>query len=313
MRPRLKWLTENWRLKVFSLVVSILLFTFVSVEYSTVVGVEYPIDYRTADDIMITTTDRPSTLKVTLKGPWATFRSFSDLPPVIIDLSGEAPSPLPLRKTIQSEWIKSPAGMSVVALQPSQVEITLDRKVEKAVAVEPDYDGRPAFGFDIDEVVIAPPRVRVVGPLSEIRTLDFVHTKPVKLADRSEDLTVEAELKRPSALVRYIDRATVTVTVSITEVTTNRAFELPVRIENAPEGTEKNPDLVKIEIKGPRHLVDRLAKDAFGAVIDASAQVAEGKLTFEKPITIKPDLPERTKLVGETPKVTVTLPGGRRN
>jgi YbbR domain-containing protein len=309
VKTRLKELQRNWTLKVFSLMISILLFLFVSVESSTVIDVEYAIDYRTADDIMLTS-PAPRKLTATLKGPWATFRTFGNLETVVIDLSTAEPGTL--RHRIDVSDVAPPTGMKVMSIRPSEIELGLDRRVEKLVSVEVDPLGRPAFGFDIVEIRVDPPRVRVEGPMSKIRVLDFVHTRPINLRDRTEDLTVEAELRPPTPPLRLVDRTAVSVFVDITEDVTSRDLNLPVVLVNAPSGATATPDIVEVELKGPRHVVDRLGQDALQAVIDVSPEASLGETKFEKTVSIRPELPERTVVVGALPSVMVTLPGRRR-
>lgn len=314
MTPRVPFLSRNWRLKLFSLLLSCVLFLVVSGQSSARIEVEYSIQYEIADDIMLVSDAigkvAPRKLVATLKGPWATFRNYGDVEAITIDLTGSEPGTVLHR--IDPADIDAGAGMSIVTISPSQVEITLDRRVEKLVPVEIDPLGRPAFGFEIAEMRADPPRVKVEGPMAKMRILDFVYTRPVNLRDREDDISEQVELRPPTPPLRLVDRTSVTVFVDISEEMLQRTFEMSVRIDNAPKGTRIAPETVVVTLKGPRRFVDRLAKDSLTAVIDANPEAQVGG-SFEKVFTIEPALPERTQITGTVPKIAVWVPRRRRN
>jgi len=300
---------KDWNLKVFSLLVSVVLFLFVNLQSGTSVNVEFPIEYRTADDIMLVA-DTETTLIATMKGPWASFRSFADVPPVVIDLREKLPGPVLFR--LSAGHIRTPAGMEVLSFRPYQLEIELDRRVEKLVAVEVDPLGRPGFGFEIADMHADPPRVRVEGPMSKMRTLDFVHTRPVDLRDREDDLSIEVELRPPLQPLRLTERKAVMVFVDISEEFSQRNFELPVRLVGAPSFAKVTPRVVLVTIKGPRRVVDGLDAKTLEAVVDVEAEMAARLKRFEKTIALSPELPDRAQILGGAPKVGITIPRRHR-
>jgi YbbR domain-containing protein len=301
-----KFLTEDWTLKLFSLGVAVLLFLFVTVESATPVDVDFRVEYRTADDIMLTN-DAPTTLHTTLQGPWAAFRSFDigDLEPVIVDLAQAGPGTL--RHAIDTSNINPPGGMRVVSVRPGEIEVTLDRRVERQVPVHPDIPEAPAFGYEILDVRIVPPRVRVVGPVSKMQTIDFITTRTIDITGREDDLSLEVDLRPPPPPLRLVDKR-VLVFVEIGEEFVQRNFQnVPVKVDNAPKGSHVNPGAVVLTIKGPRRIVDKMDKDSLEAFVDVGAEANDGLTTVEKPIGLRPELPERTQIVAPVPKVEVQI------
>jgi len=308
MRPTL--LTRNFMLKIFSLVVSLLIFLFVSVESATPVDVDFPIEYRIDDDIMLTG-DTPQKLHTTLQGPWASFRSFGtlNLKPVVIDLMDAEPGEW--RHRIETDDVRPPGGMKVVAVRPGEIEIVLERKVERLVPVEADIMDRPAFGYDILAVHIDPKEVRVVGPRSKVGTLDFISTRPLNIDGQTEDVTLEAELRPPAAGVRLLERR-VSVVIEISEEFVTRPFaNVRVTLDNAPKGTRVSPNTVTVSLKGPRRLVDNMDPKTLEVYVDARPEIDDGRRSFEKVIALR-TAPERTVLVNPIPNVVVQLPKVRR-
>ena len=305
------FLTQDWTLKLFSLGVAILLFLFVTVESATPIDVDFRVEYRTADDIMLTN-DAPTTLHTTLQGPWASFRNFdiSELEPVIIDLTQAGPGTL--RHVIDTDDINPPGGMRVVAIRPSEMEVTLDRRVERLVPVHPDIPERPAFGYEILDVRLVPPRVRVVGPVTRMQSIDFITTRPIDVSGREDDLSLEVDLRPPPPPLRLVDKR-VLVFVEIGEEFVQRTFQnVPVRVEGGPRGIRPSVNSVTVTLKGPRRIVDKMDKDHLEAFVNIEAEVSAGETKVEKNIQLRPDLPERTQVVAPIPKIEVQLPPARK-
>jgi len=154
--------------KAVAFSVALIMFIFVSMGKTTPIVVEYPIEYNTAKSFMVTGETR-SSLRVTISGPWVDFRSFArdDLRPIVIDL-GERHEPATIRHIMSTREVNPPTGMRVVSFVPSEWDIGIDRRVERMVPINAVIPERPAFGFEIKNVRIDPPAVRVSGPLHEL-------------------------------------------------------------------------------------------------------------------------------------------------
>lgn len=304
---RLSFVTENPSLKLFSLAVSILLFLFVSVESATPVDVDFRIEYRTADDITIVG-EAPTVVHTTLQGPWATFRSFelNDLKPVLVDLTSAGPGTM--RYSLDSSEVQAPGGMSVVAIRPSEIEITLDRKVERHVPVQVDLIGRPAFGFELESVEATPRRVRVTGPVSVMQSIDFVYTRPIDLEGREESFAIDVDLRSPPAPLRLKDKR-VAVEVNVTEEFVTRPFDnLPVVARDLPKGTRITPAHVSLKLEGPRTIIEAVDADSIEAFVDIDSESElSAQAVLEKAVKARGN-PERTQWVGSAPRVQVQLP-----
>lgn len=303
---QLRPLLQDWSLKLFSLGVAILLFLFVGSESATPADVDFRVEYRTADDIMITN-DPPTILHTTLHGPWAAFHSFdpTSLEPVFIDLSQAGPGTV--RHVIDMNAIKAPAGMRVVSIRPAELEVALDRRVERLVPVHPDIPDLPAFGYEILDVRIVPARARVIGPVSKMQTIDFISTRSIDVSSREDDLSLEVDLRPPPPPLRLVDKH-VTVSVEIGEEFVQRTFQtVPVMLDNAPRGSLVTPPTVPITVKGPRRIVDKLEQEAIEAYVDVNTDVRVGQTQVEKLVQLRHDLPDRTQIVAPVPKVVVDI------
>ncbi|OGQ89527.1 MAG: hypothetical protein A2289_15150 [Deltaproteobacteria bacterium RIFOXYA12_FULL_58_15] len=307
----LTFITRNITLKLISLAVSLLIFLFVNVESSTPVEVDFPVEYRTANDMMVTN-DPPSVLHTTMQGPWANFRSFvqSELNPVIIDLSNDEPGDH--LKRIELDDVDPPGGMRIVGVRPVEVELILDRKVERRVPVEPTIMERPAFGYEILRVQIEPSEVRVVGPVTKVGDPRFfIRTEPINVARQTADVTMEVDLRPPGEGARLLDRH-VKVEVQINEEFVEKSFKgVEVQLDHGPAGARVTPHSVEVTLKGPRRLVDKLDANSLKVYVDALPEINEGQRSFEK-IVILRSAPERTVLLEPVPTVVVQVSRSRR-
>ena len=284
--------THNSSLKVFSLAVAVLLFISVSGDNTTAVEVEFPVEYKMAKGFAVVGS-APGRIRAQLQGPWANFRSFDSeaLTPVVVDLSERSDQDL-VRHRVSMRDLKPPGGMKVLSFGPSEWNIEIDRVVERMVPVSADFSTRPAFGFEIVNVLVKPAQVRVTGPLSMLRGLEAIRTRPIDIREREEDLTLEVELRRQ-----------VTVSVDIGEEFVQRGVQaVPVEVDNGVAGLTMREASVTLVLRGPRRIVDKIDKSALRAYVDVADEVRRGRTEFYHAVKAR-DLPERTQIVAPIPKV----------
>ncbi|MBI3180081.1 MAG: hypothetical protein HYZ27_10495, partial [Deltaproteobacteria bacterium] len=270
----------------------------------------FGIDYHPGDDMMVTG-DAPTSIHATLQGPWANFLSFesTDLDAVVVDLTGAEPGVL--KRRIELADIKPPGGMRVISVSPAAIEVTLDRRVERPIEVEAVVPDAPAFGFQATVRRVEPPKVRVVGPATKMRSLEYVTTRPIDVKDRQEDLDIEVELSPPPPGLRLLDKK-VRVLVEIDEEMVQKTFQdVPVALDSAPRGTVVTPAAVTVTVKGPRRTIDALEMKAVQLYVETSPENQDGQVRFEKSVAWR-NPPERALLAAPVPKVVVELPKPKR-
>ena len=307
MSQRFEWLTRDYPLKAFSLALALALYFFVSVENDRSVDVDFPLEYRTADDIELIG-EYPTTINVTIAGPWASVRSYDPekLAPVRIDLRDAGPGPV--RRRLDVNDVNAPGGMTVVAMTPTQIDVNLDRKIEKQLPVAVDLGlDKPAYGFEVVATMTNPEKVRVIGPATVLQSIESVYTRPVNLAGREEGFSEEIELRPLPPPLRLRDKV-VAVDVDIREETATKVLAATVRCRDLPPGTELTlePEVIKVEVRGPRRLVDGFDKQSIVAYLDIGTELEEGVRDFEKNVTVE-GLPERVGLAGSLPSVRVKV------
>ncbi len=300
---RRSFFSHNLLLKLFSLLTSVALFVFVNIGSTTTIDVDFPLEYMNLPDDIIIEGDPPKVVHATLRGPWASFRTYvtNDLKPVVISMKGAGPGLM--RHIIELGNITAPGGMTIDSVRPTEIVLELDRRVDRLVPVQPDLVGKPDLGFEIEAVATTPTHVRVSGPTERMQELEFIPTRELDIEGRRDDVILETDVKAPPGPFR-IKEKTVVVTVRIVEELGTRTFgDLPVRLEGAPPETKVTPDRVTVKLKGPRSVLEAIDPATLAPYIELEDVGPEAELS----IKLRGN-PERTQWIGAAPRVQVTLP-----
>jgi YbbR domain-containing protein len=111
--------------------------------------------------------------------------------------------------------IRVPRGIEVVEVSPRRVRVVLEGTVEREIEISPRVEGRLPDGYVIRRVTSIPPRVRMVGPLSELQRITRVRTLPISLSGRTTSFSVRALLEPVGRRVRTEDPVSIVVDVEI--------------------------------------------------------------------------------------------------
>jgi hypothetical protein len=163
---------------------------------------------------MVLVNDPPDNVEVQLRGPKTLATSLVSrevtLEPIPVRLE-EGEHQLALRP----EMVRAPRGIQVVGLTPQRVRIVLEALTEREVDVVPRVEGTVPPGFVVRRVVAVPPRIRVVGPGSEVRRLPRLRTLPVNVEGQTATFSARVLLEPVGKLIRVQDRTPVSVEVEI--------------------------------------------------------------------------------------------------
>ena len=138
--------------------------------------------------------------------------------------------------------------------------------------------GKPAEGYEIKSVIISPEKIRVAGKADTLSNLENLFTDAtVDVSGRSESFSQTLRLRKPSEL-NYISQDTVTISVAIGEVITDRTFtDVRIHVTNVETGhlaslIDRYADMVVIE--GPANWLDALKTNQLVLTVDASGLMA---------------------------------------
>jgi len=153
---------------------------------------------------------------------------------VSYDLTNAEPGDLVIQLTPENVNVELPTGVRLEEIQPNKIAVKLETVEEREIPVKAEIEGSVPENYEIYSETVIPQKVRVRGPSSYIKSLDFVPTEKINLENQQADFTakqVPLNLSNPNATV--LDTA-VDVIFRIGEKRIERIFLVPLK--NKVEG-----------------------------------------------------------------------------
>jgi len=195
----------------------------------------------------------PPRVQVRLKGSLAATRRARTGLVVPVDLTGNDALQIDL-DLAGFEVDGLPQGVSVSSITPSIMRLAMDERGERKIPVNARIVGRPARGFEVEEVQIQPSVVTLSGPRSALRSLERVSTFGVDVSGVTEDVDVPLELDLPRT-VTWQDAKVGTVHIDVENVLQRQTFSFPVV---ASGGWTSDPPTVAVVLEGPQSVLAEL-------------------------------------------------------
>lgn len=223
---------EDWPMKLVALVITLGLWLGVNL-------------------LRTTTTETYTDIPLNLRAPGNMDVTYSDFQKVTIRLSGDStkldglnknsltltrdltdvgPGQSTVELTTDNVSIALPVGIKLIEIQPSRIPVRIETLEEKDIPVEASTEGRPAEGYEVYYANPTPQKVRVRGPSSYIKSLEFVSTEKIDIENKSGDFIarqVPVSPLNPKAIL--LDSVVVDVSFRIDEKRTEKAFVIPVK------------------------------------------------------------------------------------
>ncbi len=125
-------------------------------------------------------------------------------------------------------FVPLPQGVKLVDVVPGRIGINIEAVEEKEIEVQPQTFGSVAAGFEVYSSSTIPPRIRVRGPASVVRILEYVETDRIDIADKKADFTArQVVVSSPNAQAAILNTV-VDVVFRIGERRVERSFTVPV-------------------------------------------------------------------------------------
>lgn len=174
---------------------------------------------------------------------------------VSIDLTDVPPGPHDILLTPETVNIELPSGIKIDEIQPNKISVTLETVEEREIPVLVETEGSVAEGFEIyGKPTVIPEKVRVRGPSSFVKSLEFVSTEKIKIENRQADFTAQqVPINVVAPKVTKLD-AMVDVSFRVGEKRIERLFLVPVETE---EGTKR----VKVILYGARSIMEGVTSE----------------------------------------------------
>ena len=223
----LKLITENWTLKLISLIFALMLWFFIMGERRLEVNYRVPLELQNLPREMMIANEIPSMVDVRISGPRTLLMKVSpnDIS-ITVDLSGLRPGLTSFRRL--EERLNLPSGLRVTRLSPSFVDVRLERVQQKTVPVTISLSGEPLGGFQVGSVRAVPDQVVIEGSEMELKNISNVTTDDIDLDGVNSSFSLIVPLQHRGVYSWLKDERTTEVQVEV------EAVEVPPAEDQGP-------------------------------------------------------------------------------
>ncbi|MBI3668098.1 MAG: YbbR-like domain-containing protein [Acidobacteria bacterium] len=208
-----RYVFHNFGLKLVSLAAAVVLWSLIATEPEMETSITVPVEFHNVPRELEMMVDQTPEVHVQVKGPATQVRSIrrNDVA-VVLDLmhverSGERTF------TLDRSQVVLPQGISLVKSVPSQLRLNFERRLTRAVPVQPLFTGGSEPSYEVVHYTVNPPLVKVVGPESRVALLDYATTDPIDVSrlTGSGSFTANAYLADPHLRFENIQSVRVSV------------------------------------------------------------------------------------------------------
>jgi hypothetical protein len=243
---------EDWALKLTALGITLALWLGVTgLSSPTTRRITIPLYLNVASNAQVVN-QPPQEVEVEISGDKRKVEQINRSELVVsVDLSDTASGERVVALSPESVYIDLPQGVKLIEIAPSRIAVTIEKVEEREVEVRVETAGAPAAGYEIYSTTVLPPRIRVRGPESNVRMVEFVTTEKIDIDGKTADHTarqipIAASDPKAAVLNTFVD-----VIYRIGERRVDRPVTAPL-----PGAAGKTVSFI---LFGPRSVVNRIA------------------------------------------------------
>jgi YbbR domain-containing protein len=200
-------LTDNWTIKLISLLCAIGLWFYVTSTGKTEMTLTVPLELRSIPQGMTVVGDVTSAVEIRVQGQERVLgdSAFGNKVTGILDLSMAREGENIVR--LSPDDIKRPDGVMVTHMSLSEVKVKLEPLVRKTFRLKPVLHGSPAPGYRLAGVAVVPAKTVVEGPASVMNKLEKLETMPIDIQGATQGLTVEPKIDYQGQPVKLLEKS----------------------------------------------------------------------------------------------------------
>lgn len=282
------FLFHNPGLKILALLTAVVVWLVIKETISFEVAVpDIPLEIRVVEGWAVLSQSEHA-VRVTFKGSQDDIRQMDlkqikaivELPTNSMAGSGEI--------SIALSAIKAPRNVWPIRVEPSRVQVSLDREQEKKVPVKSRAIGKP-FSGEVDELICEPAIVTLRGPAQQLQKTEWVYTESVDVEGRVEGFTKRCRVLMPGdTWTPTIEPQEVQVKVVILERTETVEWD-NVRVSvlvnpQTPPKVEVLPDRVRVVLTGQPEMLAELQTIAPKVFVECLE--LDPSLSYELPVQV---------------------------
>jgi len=271
---------NNVGFKVLSLFVALGIWGFVQGERVVVGATRVEVQYLLPDAVAFS---RPpqDRLKLSVSGPRNQVHELQrENLTLEMDLREMTPGS-PIVDFNPSEIKGIPNELTVLNLVPNSLQVELERKVVRQLALKAQTTGALPEGYRLASVVLDPPVVEVSGPASLFETRDALSIRGIDLRRVTESGRLPVSVELPSGLERTGDEPIFAELTLELRVETRVFDAVPVTVRL--DGWEASLAALQVTLEGPPKELEALSAE------DLTALVYIPKETTPQQITVRRD------------------------
>ena len=194
-----RYVFHNFGLKLLSLASAVVLWSLIATEPEMETSITVPLEFHNVPRELEVISDPTPEVHVEVKGPASKVRGISrnDVA-VVLDLM-RVEQPGERSFTLDRSQVVLPRGVTLVKSIPSQVRLNFEKRLTRAIPVQPRFAGALEPGYEVARYSVDPPALKVVGPESRVALLDYATTDPIDVSrlTGSGSFTTNAYLADP--------------------------------------------------------------------------------------------------------------------
>jgi YbbR domain-containing protein len=208
-------ITHNLGLKISALLISALLWFFVTSRGQSEMSMEIPIEYKNIPVGLGIVSSSHKTASVHIRGQERLMKNIksSDIR-VSVDLGKAKKGDGSLTLHVSKDDIKLPHTMSVTSVSPSSLKVRIDETFTKVVPVTPVLTGSPEKGFSVRSVEVDPSSITVRGLKAEVRKISDLRTEALDITGLKETTSQNLDIDTLGANIN-LDKNSARVKVTI--------------------------------------------------------------------------------------------------
>jgi len=283
VRRFLALFTHNWRLKFFSLLISVGLFYFVRSDKDSEGTLVVEIEYVNAPKEQVLLNELIPSVKLSIRGPWMGVQKLDGETwhrKLIVDMARLKSD----RFDLDSTMFLLPKGIRVTNIMPQYLPIRLEQRIVRNVPITLKLENNR--NYNVTETALDPSRLKLSGPKSLVLSFPSL---PLPSYSVQKEGTQEFMLplpELPSNIEVSPDVKEVKVRIVVEKAISARQFSrIPITVRGYKGKYSLEPKTVDVTIEGSIKGLKNLTTASIVPVIDLSKRPEEKE--FYAPITLQ--------------------------
>lgn len=247
MKKILKIFTKNKFEKVLALLVTIIIWAIVISKTEETKDFDITIKVKTGLNTVVVN-DPVNTIHITAKGNSFSFARLASEEKILdVDLSLKEPG----QTMIYFDQSKVPASkyLDIEKVFPKEIIYNIEKLVEKTVKIEPYINGQPSRGFKIEKVETSPSKVKIKGPESILKDLEYIPTEKINISSLNRSKIFTTKLFFNSQNIKLTDDRKITVAIALAKDIRETLLNAEIILETGLP-IKTRPSYIPIKIKG---------------------------------------------------------------